>query len=106
MLIFLLRFISEAIIIVIVSLHFYLCTLSHGTNGKTEGVHKANGTNGNETTGCILYQTCVLLHIRTVILIQCVSGLPSLFCTPQPSKDLGSKAFLRYSNFLPFAEYN
>ncbi|MDD4495791.1 MAG: hypothetical protein PHV32_15885, partial [Eubacteriales bacterium] len=43
----------------------------HRTNEKSEGVHKANGTNGNEATGCILYQTRVLLHIRTSVLIQC-----------------------------------
>ena len=42
-------------------------------------------------------------HIRTVILIQCVSKLPSLFCTPQPSKGLGFKAFWRLFYFLPFA---
>jgi hypothetical protein len=31
---------------------------------KSQGVHKANGTNGNKATGCILYQTRVLLQKR------------------------------------------
>lgn len=29
---------------------------------KVEGVHKANGTNGKRSGGCILYQTRALLH--------------------------------------------
>ena len=29
---------------------------------KVEGVHKANGTNGNTARVCILYQTRVLCH--------------------------------------------
>ena len=58
------------------------------------GVHKTHGTNGNDAAGCILYQTRALIRIRTVILIQCVSGLPFLFCTPQPSKGLDIRAFL------------
>jgi hypothetical protein len=32
---------------------------------KVEGVHKANGTNGKRSGGCILYQTRALLHQKT-----------------------------------------
>ena len=67
----------------------------------TGGVHS---TNGNKATECILYQTRVLCHIRTLILIQCVSGLAFLFCTPQPSKRLDFKAFWWHFCFLPFVE--
>ena len=35
-----------------------------------KGVHKANGTNGNEVTVCILYQTRVLLHKGSQSMIQ------------------------------------
>jgi hypothetical protein len=44
---------------------------------KDEGVHKANGTNGKTATGCILYQTRVLLQIKTVFLIPDVSKIRS-----------------------------
>lgn len=34
---------------------------------KVEGVHKANGTNGKRSGGCILYQTRALLQARASI---------------------------------------
>ena len=68
--------------------------------GTFSGLHPSSENTARASLICI--NAYVVTHIRTVILIQCVSKLPSLFCTRQPSKGLGVKAFWRLFYFLPF----
>lgn len=50
--------------------HFLLMHAWHTEQTeRAEGVHKANGTNGNPAEVCILYQTRVFLQKETVIFL-------------------------------------
>ena len=65
-------------------LHFIVYLHSaYGKNGKIDGVHKANGANGNKARGCILYQTRVLCQLYRRELIQCLYSFSAIFLCPK-----------------------